>query len=927
MQATPRVKLGNLAQILPWPYLVCGRDGVIRHASKFFARLIGEAAAELPGKPLAKWFAADEGNGGLAHLLGHVTPGHAWHGRLSYLSGGDRLAVEVVIEQDPDDAKVLWVLALENPIINEQMVMSARSELRLLQILMDHTIDYVFFLDLEGRFVVTNAAFQNALRVAFPGQEIGRYLREFVEEQTAKEFAETSALVLASGKPLLNHVSLFRYKNSEGHWVQSNKMPVFDQHRKCIGLVCVSRDITQQREYEDKLRQAIRQANLASQAKSDFLANMSHEIRTPINGIIGMTELCLETELSTEQKSYLQSVISCSNILLSLINDVLDFSKIEAGQLQLENIAFNLLHVLEETVGQFSFQTLEKGLELLVDFDPAMPQLVRGDPTRLKQILYNLLSNAIKFTDEGEVVVRVHPLEAKPSDPPGGIRLGLTVADTGIGIPANRLDVIFQSFTQADTSTTRKYGGTGLGLAICKKLSELMGGTITVESKVRKGTTFEVELPFGVPARQPVSVPTQLARLKELRVLIIDDNQTNREILTRLCAQWGFVSGAASGGLEGLEVLEAAARKKQPYQLVLLDQHMPELNGLDVAALLLNRPSLAGVKIILLSSSLNLAESSRATALGVARSLTKPIKQKYLLDLILEEFGPDAQDRGRVQAITTQATPASESAGEPAAPGAITPLRVLLVEDNPINQEVCLKRLGKLGHMVTIANNGAEAVEAYRKGEFDLVLMDVQMPVMDGFEATQRIRDIERTRDRYTPIIAMTARAMKGDEEHCLRVGMDSYMAKPFRAAKLTEILQAIKPNLPAGHEPPETGPVNPPEEKPFNLRATLTGLDEEDSDDLLLAADVYVRHFISEIAGLEEAWHSGSLDELYKRAHRVKGGVGTLRAKRAMYLAQEIEGAAKREDKEGAGKLVGELVAELRHIGADIRDLRGQPD
>jgi CheY-like chemotaxis protein len=635
-----------------------------------------------------------------------------------------------------------------------------------------------------------------------------------------------------------------------------------------------------------------------------------------------MTELCLETELSTEQKSYLQSVISCSNILLSLINDVLDFSKIEAGQLQLENIVFNLLHVLEETVGQFAFQTLEKGLELLVDFDPATPQLVRGDPTRFKQILYNLLSNAIKFTDEGEILVRVHPVDTKVGDLEGGTRLELTVSDTGIGIPANRLDMIFQSFTQADTSTTRKYGGTGLGLAICKKLAELMGGMIRVESKVRKGTTFEVELPFGVPPRQPVSIPTRMARLKDLRVLIIDDNHTNREILTRLCKQWGFVSGAAAGGLEGLEVLEAAARKKQPYQLVLLDQHMPELNGLDVAALLLNRPSLAGVKIILLSSSLNLAESSRATALGVARSLTKPIKQKYLLDLILEEFGPEAPSRAAVAPIAP-----IESESAPAAPGPVTPLRVLLVEDNPINQEVCLKRLGKMGHMVTIANNGAEAVEAYRKGEFDLVLMDVQMPVMDGFEATQRIRDIERTRDRYTPIIAMTARAMKGDEEHCLRVGMDSYMAKPFRAAKLMEILQAIQPVLPTGAAPVEGAMPPTPDEKPFDMRATLAALDEEDSDDLLLAADVYVRHCEAEIVGLEEAWRSGSLEELYKRAHRVKGGVGTLRARRAMHLAQEIEAASRRGDSDTAGKLVGELVGELRHIGEDIRDLRGQPD
>jgi len=578
------------------------------------ARLLSTEAEALTGQPLKQWFGIDDGNGGdLPGTLGKITPKAAWHGRLNYQAGGDRIAIEVVIQVDPEEAGQLWVVALENPIINEQMVMGARSELHLLQILMDHTIDYVFFLDLDGRFIITNAAFQTALNVTFPGQEIGRELRDFVEEQTAKEFAETSALVLASGKPLLNHVSQFRFKNGEGHWVQSNKMPVFGQHRKCIGLVCVSRDITPQREYEEKLRSAIRQANLASQAKSDFLANVSHEIRTPINGIIGMSELCLETSLNTEQQSYLQSVLSCSNTLLSLINDILDFSKIEAGQLQLESISFNILHCLEETVGQFSFQTLEKGLELVVDFDPALPHLVRGDPTRFKQILYNLLSNAIKFTDEGEIVVRARPLKLEDDQ----VRISLSVTDTGIGIPANRLDVIFQSFTQADASTTRKYGGTGLGLAICKKLCEIMGGGIRVESKLRKGTTFEVEIPFGVPAKQPVSVPVRLSRLKGLRVLIIDDNQTNRAILLRLCEQWGFSGTSVSGGLEGLDTLEAGVRKKQPYQLVLLDQHMPELSGLDVAALMFNRPSLAGIKIILLSSSLNLAESSRAAALGV----------------------------------------------------------------------------------------------------------------------------------------------------------------------------------------------------------------------------------------------------------------------------------------------------------------------
>jgi len=342
-----------------------------------------------------------------------------------------------------------------------------------------------------------------------------------------------------------------------------------------------------------------------------------------------------------------------------------------------------------------------------------------------------------------------------------------------------------------------------------------------------------------------------------------------------------------------------------------------------VAALMLNRPSMSGIKIILLSSSLNLAESSRAAALGVSRSLTKPVKQKYLLDLILDEFGEDAGATGR---RTVLAKAEGSAHGAPTAPGAYTPRHILLVEDNPINQEVCVKRLSKMGHKVTVANNGAEAVEAYRKGEFDLVLMDVQMPVMDGFEATQRIRDIERTRDRYTPIIAMTARAMKGDEEHCLRVGMDGYMAKPFRTVKLAEILQIIEPASLAAAAALAAAPEEAEEKhEPYDLRNLLGLLEEDDADDLLLATEVYIRHHVDEIAALEKAWKSGSNEELFKRAHRIKGGVAALRARRAQRFAQEIEVAARQGDRETAGKRIPELIAEMRHMVVSIQLASGK--
>ncbi len=891
---------------MPWPYLIVDAQGRLRFANGHLGRLMGCDAAALVGCALSEVLQPDEGGALTDEVLARVFGGECWHGRWNVCAQSDRIPLEVLVQRDPAVEDQVWVIGLENPVINNQLVLSPRSELRLLQILINHTQDYVFFTDPEGHFIITNRAFQRAIKAPYPGYEIGRKLSDFVSADTAEVFSETSAQVLETGQPLVNHTTMFRLRDGEGHWVQSVKMPVFNRSGRCIGLVCVSRDITQFKDNEEKLRQAIRQANMASQAKSDFLANMSHEIRTPINGVIGMTELCLETPLNSEQQKYLQAVLSCSNQLLALINDILDFSKIEAGQLQLEAIPFDIVNVVEETVDQFTHQTHEKGIELVLDVKADVPSRVKGDPTRFRQILNNLLSNAVKFTDEGEIVVRLEVMRQDAEF----VNLQLTVADTGIGVPKNRQDSIFETFTQADTSTTRKYGGSGLGLSICKKLATLMGGDITLESTVGSGSTFRVEVRMLAVEKPAASAFAKLAKLRGMRVLVVDDNKTNRDILSDLCDQWGFLCATAPGGLDALDMLETAALKKKPFQLVLLDQHMPELNGLDVGALILNRPTLEGIKIILLSSSISLSEAERATQLGIARSLTKPIKQGVLLDAILEEFLPE-----RKRVSPEQSDELKPSAGQ-------RPMHILLAEDNPINQEVSVKRLTKMGHRVLVAPTGAEAVEAFRKHHFDLILMDVQMPVMDGFAATQKIREIERMTGSYTPIIAMTARAMKGDEELCLKMGMDAYMAKPFRASKLEEILKTLTPvTQPLGDaEGMLVDEVRPPA-RHFDIEEAIDGLSEDDAEDLIIACRIFLKHYREDLDGILQAWRDRNMQGVHMLAHRIKGGVGTMRAEIARKMAHSVEIAAQSGQTKVVEETLPQLAEELESMAAHISD------
>ena len=673
---------------------------------------------------------------------------------------------------------------------------SANEDLRLerylLHSLMDNLPHNIYFKDAQSRFMRINRALADYFHIANTSVAHGKTDYDFFASEHAREAMADEQEIVRTGRPLIDKEEKETWPDGRVTWALSTKMPLYDEAGRVVGTFGISSDITEKRQAEEALRAAKEAAEAANRAKSTFLANMSHEIRTPLNAVIGMTELVLKSPLSAQQREFLGAVRDSGEALLVVINDILDFSKIEAGKMSLEPIAFPLWESLGDTMKSFSLRAHQKGLELAYCIQPDVPRYVLGDYTRLRQIVVNLVGNAVKFTDQGEVVVEV-ACESRTADE---VMLHFTITDTGIGIPADKQTVIFEMFEQADTSMTRRHGGTGLGLAIASRLVELMNGRIWVESEVGHGSRFHFTVHLGIAAEpQPEPSPVGAATLHSLPVLVVDDNATNRRILEEILRSWNMVPTTVPSAAQAIVRLREAAAAGVPYPLVLADAQMPDVDGFTLTQQIKEDPTLANTVVIVLTSGGRPDDTARCQQLGIAAHLLKPVKPSELLNGIGAALG---------------ISPTEEPTGLPAEQPAPT-RRILLAEDSIVNQKLAVALLESRGHQVVIAATGVETLAAFESQPFDLILMDVQMPEMDGLEATAAIRAREKQTGGHVPIIAMTAHALSGDRQRCFEVGMDGYIAKPVRAAELFQTIDTLffasPGSTPSSRQVRSTGP------------------------------------------------------------------------------------------------------------------------